>query len=89
MKTDLKFNHNADDLISSFCATTTSEEINDKIVLTIMKYVLDDSMDKKSHLAEILHKKLDYNAILFLATAGVHEKMQNITLDNIDLKDLF
>ena len=89
MKTDLKFNHDADDLISSFCTNKTAEEINDKIVLAIINYVLDDSLDKKSHLAEILHKKLDYNAILFLAVAGVCEKMKNIAVDNIDLKDLF
>jgi len=43
--------------------------------------MLDDSLCKASELSEMIHKKLEYEEILFLATKSVEIKMHRMMME--------
>ena len=76
MKIHLKFNHNAETVLESIDCPFTSDEVTDQIDSVIKKFMSDDNLETKGHLAEIIHEDLDYTIILFLALKYVTEDME-------------
>ena len=76
MKIHLKFNHNAETVLESIDCPFTSDEVSEQVSNVIAKFMQDDNLETKGHLAEIIHEDLDYTIILFLALKYVTEDME-------------
>lgn len=93
MKIYLKFDHNEDDSLKAIGCEHNGREVNDRVFDVIKWYSEDDSLCRASHLSELIHKTLDYEEILFLATKSVEEKMEMMMFERMkkrlreDLRD--
>lgn len=89
MKTEIKFNHNEDSLITALGIKKSPEEVAVSITIAISDWAEDESGSSScSLLAEYLHKKLPYETILLLATREVYEKLENNFSYNNQIKKL-
>ncbi len=61
----MKFNHNADSLAD---ALGVDKHMYASQLATILTLFVSDGMDKVSRVSEMMHKCVDYNIILMLAT---------------------
>jgi hypothetical protein len=90
MKIHLKFDHEKNDTLGAIECQYTGEQVNDRLCDLVGVYLSDDNMRKKSHLAELIHKTLDYEEILFLAMHSVKEKVDIVQVEILkrNMKDL-
>lgn len=61
----MKFNHNADSLAD---ALGVDKHMYASQLATILTLFVSDGMDKVSRVSEMMHKCVDYNILLMLAT---------------------
>jgi hypothetical protein len=87
MKSEIKFNHNADSLTKALGMSQSPEEIAMAISIVIDKWSLNDGSNL-SMLSEYLHKELPYGALLMLATQSVYDKLQGAFKESHKLYDL-
>lgn len=93
MKIYLKFDHNEDDSLKAIGCEHNGKEVNERVFDVIKWYSDDDSLSRASHLSELIHKTLDYEEILFLATKSVEDKMEMMMFERMkkrlrdDLRD--
>jgi hypothetical protein len=89
MKIYLKFDHSKKDSLEAIGCEHNKREVNDRVFEVIKWYSEDDSLNKRSQLSELLHKNLEYEEILFLATESVEENMGRMMIEKIkdDLRD--
>jgi hypothetical protein len=80
MKIYLKFDHSKKDSLEAIGCENNGEQVNDKISDLVVRYIKDDDMTKQSHLAEMLHKNLEYEEILFLAVHSIQDKVQSVQM---------
>lgn len=83
MKIHLKFNHNADTVLETIDCPFTSDEVSDQLDNVIAKFMSDDNLETKGHLAELIHEELDYTIILFLALKYVTEDIEKTAIKSI------
>jgi dihydroneopterin aldolase len=93
MKIYLKFDHNEDDSLKAIGCEHNGKEVSERVFDVIKWYSEDDSLNRASHLSELIHKTLDYEEILFLATKSVEQKMEMMMIERMkdrlreDLRD--
>jgi len=83
MKIHLKFNHKADTVLESIDCPFTSDQVTDQVNDCLHKFMSNDDLETKSHLAEIMDKELDYSIILFLALKNVTQDIEKKMMKNI------
>jgi DNA-directed RNA polymerase specialized sigma subunit len=89
MKTEIKFNHDADSLTKALGMKQSTEEVAMAISMAVAKWSKDSSGSLSlSILSEYLYKQLSQEAILILATQSVHDKLQEAFKDSGHLKKL-
>ena len=89
MKTEIKFNHDADSLTKALGMNESTEEVATAISMAVAKWSKDSSGSLSlSILSEYLYKELSQEAILILATQSVHDKLQEAFKDSSHLKKL-
>ena len=77
MKTEIKFNHDADSLTDALGMKQSAEEVSISITDVVKDWTRDESKSSSmSHLAESIHIGLPYETILLLATREVHETLE-------------
>ena len=76
MKIHLKFNHEAETVLESIDCPFTSDQVTDQVNDCVKKFMENDDLDTKSHLAQIMDRDLDYSVILFLALRQVTEDIE-------------
>jgi hypothetical protein len=81
MKIYLKFDHSQEDTLKAIGCEYGAEQTSERIFDIIQRYMLDDSLNKASELSEMIHKKLEYEEILFLATKSVEIKMHRMMME--------
>lgn len=86
MKIYLKFDHSQKDSLKAIGCEYDGKEVNDRVRTLIQKYNNDDSVGKSSELAELMHKELDYEEILFLAMKSVEDKMIRMAIQDMKQK---
>ena len=72
MKQEIKFNHDADTIREALGVT---QDVNRKTKDVIIEF-MTDSRRGASVLAGYIHKSMDYDTILLLATHQVHKKIE-------------
>lgn len=77
MKTELKFNHEAEKTTEAIGMATTADELSAKVGKCLLNWIKGKEA-KASQLAESLHKELNYDELLFLATMSVASKVEDI-----------
>lgn len=77
MKIHLKFNHQKNDVLEAIDSQYDVETVNDMIHDLIRDYLLDDDMNKQSQLCELIHNRLDYEAILFIAMHSILDRISS------------
>jgi hypothetical protein len=83
MKTEIKFNHNADTLTEALGMKQSAEEVSMSITDVVKDWTRDESKSSSmSHLAESIHSVLPYETILLLATREVHETLEKAFSDD-------
>jgi dihydroneopterin aldolase len=89
MKIYLKFDHDQDDSLKAIGCEHNGREVNERVFDVIKWYSEDDSLSRASHLSELIHKTLDYEEILFLATKSVEQKMEQMMFERMkdEIKD--
>lgn len=80
MKIHLKFDHKKKDVLDAIDCQSDSEQVDYLIRGLMQKYNEDNSIEKSSQLAELIHNDLDYEIILFLATKAIEEKMLHLVI---------
>jgi DNA-directed RNA polymerase specialized sigma subunit len=89
MKTEIKFNHNADSLTKALGMSQSPKEIAMAISMAVGKWSQDESDSLNlSILSEYLHNELPYEALLMLATQSVHDKLQESFRESHKLDEL-
>ena len=89
MKTEIKFNHNADSLTKALGMKQSTEEVTVAITMAVAKWSRESSGSLSlSILSEYLYKQLSQEAILILATQNIHDKLQEAFKDSGHLKKL-
>lgn len=83
MKIHLKFNHDSRSMLESLDCPLTQEQAEQDIHECLNIFISDDSLTSPSELAEIIHHKLDYSVILYLALLGIKEKIDRETTKSI------
>lgn len=68
MKSEIKFNHNAEQLTQALGINMTAEQLSEKIIQCVANWMDSKDNTKNSNLAEYLHNEIDYEIILFIAT---------------------
>jgi hypothetical protein len=86
MKPDVRFNHDAKTVAEALGIKETAEKISDSITDVVQDWMATDDSGKHSKLAEVLHKNLPYEIILFLATKEVQTKLAE-TLTEVNVLD--
>jgi hypothetical protein len=71
MKIYLKFDHSKESFYESLCPEKTEGQAMQDVLRVLREYIANDKVEKKSHLAELIHEKLDYENILYLATEHI------------------
>lgn len=89
MKIYLKFDHSQKDSLKAIGCEHDGKEVNKRVFEVIKWYSEDDSLSKASQLSELVHKTLDYEEILFLATKSIEEKMMAMAMERMrdELRD--
>lgn len=89
MKIYLKFDHSQKDSLKAIGCEYDGKEVNKRVIEVMKWYIEDDSLTKASQLAEIIHKTLDYEEILFLACKAVEGKMEAVMMEKMkdELRD--
>jgi len=89
MKIYLKFDHDQDDSLKAIGCEHNGREVNERVFDVIKWYSDDDSLSRTSHLSELIHKTLDYEEILFLATKSVEQKIEMMIMERMkdEIKD--
>ena len=54
---------------------------------TIMTIVANDGIEKTSHISEMMHKCVDYNIIMLLATQRLIGMMEDFSSDTFNLSE--
>jgi hypothetical protein len=75
MKIHLKFNHKKSDTLEAIDSQYDGESVNKIIENLIKDYLLDDKLEKQSQLCELMHNRLDYEIILFMAMHSVLDRI--------------
>jgi DNA-directed RNA polymerase specialized sigma subunit len=89
MKSEIKFNHDADSLTKALGMKQSTEEVAMGITMAVAKWSEDSSGSLSlSILSEYLHKELSQEAILILATQSVHDKLQESFRESHKLDEL-
>ena len=89
MKTEIKFNHDADSLTKALGMKQSTEEVAMAITMAVAKWSRESSGSLSlSILSEYLYKQLSQEAILILATQNIHDKLQEAFKDSGHLKKL-
>lgn len=73
MKKEIKFNHDAQTITEALGVT---QNVNQKTKGVIVDFMTDPRRNN-SVLAEYIHKDMDYETILLLATHQVHKKIED------------
>lgn len=81
MKIYLKFDHSQEDTLKAIGCEYDGEQTSKRLFDIIERYMSDDSLYKASELSEMIHKKLEYEEILFLATKSVEIKMHRMMME--------
>lgn len=71
----IKFKHNKKSILKAIGSKKNVGDLNKGLTLIAKKFVSDDSLGQQSHLAELIHKKLSYPEILFLASEEVKSRI--------------
>ena len=80
MKILLEFDHDKKDFFSAINSDMNGDQANEEINKLAKTYMKSDELTKYSQLAELMHKELPYDIILFIASYGLKEKIDdNIT----------
>jgi len=74
MKVLLEFDHDKECVLEAMGSEHSGDQANELIRETMMRYVENDKR-RLSTLAERIHKELDYDIVLFIATASLADKM--------------
>lgn len=88
MKIHLKFNHEAETVLESIDCPFTSDQVTDQVNKCVQKFMSNDELDSKSHLAQIMDRDLDYSIILFLALRQVTDDIEKKAIKGM-LKRMF
>ena len=80
MKIHLKFNHDADDMLSSLDCPFTENEVSVQFNNVMNKFMDGDQYKSKSHLSEIMHEDLDYSVILYMATKFITQELEQVAM---------
>lgn len=83
MKIHLKFNHKKDDVLEAIDCQHDSDTVNDMLQGIIREYIINENIESHSQLCELMHKKLDYEIILFAAMHSVVDKVGQAEIDLI------
>lgn len=75
MKIYLKFDHSKENFYESLGAEKTEEQAMRDAHKVLKEYITNDEVDKKSHLAELIHNTMDYEGILFMATEHMIDRI--------------
>lgn len=75
MKIHLKFDHKNENVLEAIDCPITLSELNDQVNDLAEEFCTDERFDTQSQLAEMIHERLDYSAILFLATESLKGKL--------------
>jgi hypothetical protein len=80
MKILLEFDHSKKDFFSAINSDIDGDQANEEINKLAKIYMKSDDITKHSQLAELIHKELPYDVILFIATYSLRERIEdNIT----------
>lgn len=90
MKIYLKFDHSQKNSLKAMNCEYDGGQVNDRILDVVEKYAKDDSLEKTSHLSELIHNELEYEEILFLATHSIQDKMQEVMIKQMknEIRDI-
>lgn len=81
MKKNIQFNHEANSAMEAIGGDMTQEQFA-KALADISGDFIRKEHDKISKLSEMLHDRLPYEVILFLATTEVHSTLQRLADEN-------
>jgi hypothetical protein len=76
MKIKLNFNHRAKHCLDALDSPFSIDETNEMLNKVIIEYMENDELSHKSELSELIHNRMDYSAILYLATNYVADKVE-------------
>lgn len=78
MKIHLKFDHNKDNLLEAIDSEYSKRDVNKKLAEIVMRFIIDDRLERVSQVCELMHNELDYEIILYLATHHLLETSAKI-----------
>ena len=81
MKIHLKFNHKKTDVLEAIDSQYDGETVNDRLHDIIREYMTSEDIQTHSQLCELIHKKLDYEIILFAAMHSIIDKITQARID--------
>ena len=88
MKIHLKFNHEAETVLESIDCPFTSDQVTDQVSDCVKKFMENNDLETKSHLAQIMDRDLDYSIILYLALKQVTDDIEKQAIKGM-LKRMF
>ena len=80
----MTFNHNTNSLAD---ALGVEQHKYASQLAAIMTIVANDGVDRTSHISEMMHRCVDYNIILMLATNRIVNMMEDFSSDTFKLSD--
>jgi hypothetical protein len=79
----IKFKHKKDCILKAMGSDLTTKDVNNAVNKIIEKFMTDDSLRNSSHLAELIHNELPYEAILFVALQGVRDRISPDAMERV------
>ena len=80
MKIHLRFNHDKKSTLDALDSPVSKSEANELLHKVIEEYMTNDELDKKSHLSELIHNRLDYSLILYMATNALADELRQAAI---------
>lgn len=71
----IKFKHNKKSTMKALNTDLSVKDVNVLVNKAMQKFMTDDDKQKLSHLAEIIHNALPYEAILYIAVQGIKDRV--------------
>lgn len=75
MKIHLKFDHQNNDVLEAIDCPVTLTDLDDQVNDLAEEFCNDERFETQSQLSEMIHERLDYSVILFLATESLKDKL--------------
>lgn len=72
----IKFKHKKDCILKAMGSDLTTKDVNKAVNKVVEKFMTDDSLRNGSHLAELIHNELPYEAILFVALQDIKGRIR-------------